>query len=77
MIDGSSQGNVQKIPSSKAAAFLTRGAYSQYVSTAKRRERRWRIFSTFPTTKVFPEEIARDLSLRYNSSKTENVSFLL
>jgi len=35
-------------PSSKAAAILTRGAYSQYVSTAKWRERRWRLFSTFP-----------------------------
>jgi hypothetical protein len=41
-------GNVQKSPSSKTAAFSTRGAYSQYVSTAKRRERRWRLFSTFP-----------------------------
>ncbi len=35
-------------PSSKAAALLARGAYSQYVSTAKGRERRWRLFSTFP-----------------------------
>jgi hypothetical protein len=33
---------------SKAAVILTRGAYSQYVSTAKGRERRWRLFSTFP-----------------------------
>ena len=41
-------GNVQKSPSSKAAALLTRGAYSQYVSTTKWRERRWRLFSTFP-----------------------------
>jgi len=41
-------GNVQKSSSSKAAALLARGAYSQYVSTAKGRERRWRIFSTFP-----------------------------
>ncbi len=41
-------GNVQKRPSSKAAVILTRGAYSQYVSTAKCRERRWRLFSTFP-----------------------------
>jgi len=51
-------GNVQKSPSSKATALLTRGAYSQYVSTAKGRERRWpvcrsigegwRRFSTFP-----------------------------
>jgi hypothetical protein len=49
-------GNVQKDPSSpvlsqakgKAAAFSTRGAYSQYVSTAKRREHRWRLFPTFP-----------------------------
>ena len=49
-------GNVQKSPSSpvlslaegKAAAILTRGAYMEYVSTAKGRERRWRLFSTFP-----------------------------
>jgi len=41
-------GNVQKSPSSKAAAFLMRGAYTEYVSTAKWRERRWRLFSTFP-----------------------------
>jgi len=34
--------------SSKAAAFLARGAYIRYVSTAKGRERRWRHFSTFP-----------------------------
>jgi len=44
--------NVQKSPSSKAAAFFARGAYFQYVSTRKRRERRWRIFSTFPTKKT-------------------------
>jgi len=36
-IDVNSQGNGQKSPSSKAAAFSTRGAYSQYVSTAKGR----------------------------------------
>ncbi|MEE9232179.1 MAG: hypothetical protein V3U07_01865 [Nitrospirales bacterium] len=40
-------GNVQKSSSSKAIAILTRGAYSEYVSTAKWRERRWRLFSTF------------------------------
>jgi hypothetical protein len=44
----SAGGNVQKSPSSKAAALLTRGAYMEYVSTAKWRERRWRLFSTFP-----------------------------
>jgi len=44
----SGRGNVQKSSSSKAAAILARGAYSQYVSTAKGRERRWRLFSTFP-----------------------------
>jgi len=39
----------QKSPSSKAAALLARGAYSsEYVSTAQGRERRWRLFSTFP-----------------------------
>ncbi len=43
-------GNVQKSPSSKAAAIWTRGAYIEYVSTAKWRERRWRLFSTFPFT---------------------------
>jgi len=35
-------------PSSKAAAILTRGTYMEYVSTAKWREHRWRLFSTFP-----------------------------
>jgi len=44
-------GNVQKSPSSKAAAILTRGAYMEYVSTAIGRERRWRLFSTFPDSK--------------------------
>jgi len=44
-------GNVQKSPSSKATATLTRGAYSECVSTAKWRERRWRLFSTFPQSK--------------------------
>jgi len=38
----------KKSVSSKAAALLARGAYSQYVSTAQWRERRWRLFSTFP-----------------------------
>jgi len=37
-----------KKSSSKATAILTRGAYTSYVSTAKWRERRWRLFSTFP-----------------------------
>jgi len=41
-------GNVQKSSSSKAAAILTRGAYMEYASTAKWRERRWRLFLTFP-----------------------------
>jgi len=44
----SARGKVQKSPFSKAAALLTRGAYGLYVSTAKGRERRWRLFSTFP-----------------------------
>jgi hypothetical protein len=44
-------GNVQKNPSSKAEAILTRGAYMEYVSTAKWRERRWGLFSTFPDSK--------------------------
>jgi len=33
---------------SKAAAVLARGAYREYASTTKRRERRWRTFSTLP-----------------------------
>ena len=46
-----SEGSVQSCPElaeGKAEAILTRGAYSQYVSTAKGRERRWRLFSPFP-----------------------------
>jgi len=42
------KGMIKKSSLSKAAAFLTRGAYAQYVSTAKWRERRWRLFPTFP-----------------------------
>jgi len=44
----SGRGNVQKSPSSKAAAFLTRGAYSQYVSTAKGRHLSVRAASAKP-----------------------------
>ena len=56
----------------KAAALLTRGAYSQYVSTAKgrllvcanrsgeARERRWRIFSTFPF-RIFQCTVGKDM----------------
>jgi len=55
------EGNVQKSPSSKATAILAGGAYIEYVSTAKGRpacakrfgegrERRWRLFSTFPAS---------------------------
>jgi hypothetical protein len=35
-------------PRGKAAAVFTRGAYVEYVSTRKWRERRWRLFSTDP-----------------------------
>jgi hypothetical protein len=52
MTDVSSLGNGQKSSSGKAAALLARGAYSQYVSTTKWRERRWRIFSTFLVEKL-------------------------
>jgi hypothetical protein len=51
LIKGS--GSVQKSPSSKAAAVFTRGAYAEYVSTEKWRERRWRLFSTDPFCKPF------------------------
>jgi len=40
----------------KAAAILTRGAYFQYVSTKKLRERRWWLFSTFPLNQYGLEE---------------------
>jgi hypothetical protein len=50
--------SLSKGPSSKAAhglaypagdlTCLTRGAYAEYVSTEKWRERRWRLFSTDP-----------------------------
>jgi hypothetical protein len=44
-----------KKSSSKAAAILTRGAYAEYVSTEKWRERRWRLFSTDPQNKPVSE----------------------
>jgi len=47
-INVSSQREWSKKSSSKAAAILMRGAYVEYVSTAKWRERRWWLFSTFP-----------------------------
>jgi len=39
---------VLSLAEGKAATFLAHGAYSQYVSTTKGRERRWRLFLTFP-----------------------------
>src|SRR5210317_443140 len=56
------EGMFKKSPSSQTAAILTRGAYMEYVSTAKwrpactkrvgeGRERSWRLFSTFPCEK--------------------------
>ncbi len=53
-------------PSIKAAVFLTRGAYSQYVSIAKWRERGWRLFSTFPFWQNCP------LSSAFGSVKYDN-----
>jgi hypothetical protein len=50
-------------PSSKAAAILTRGAYMEYVSTAKRRERCWRLFSTFPVLKQLTSTAGELLAL--------------
>ena len=47
------RGKVQKRSSSKASALLTRGAYAEYVSTTKWRERSWRLFSTFPLWQTF------------------------
>ena len=51
---------------SKAAAVLARGAYFQYVSTAKGRERRWWVFSTFP--KLNGERISSDENVEGNLS---------
>ena len=48
VLDVRGLGSVQKSPSSKATAIFVRGAYMQYVSTEKWRERRWRLFSTDP-----------------------------
>ncbi len=75
-------GNGQKSPSSKAAASLTRGAYSQYVSTAKWRERRWRLFSTFPGGMKKQFQVGRDSrkgrkkkSMNEGSDYEERVSY--
>ncbi len=57
------KGNGQKSPSSKAAALLARGAYSQYVSTAQWRERRWRLFSTFPCIYWGTRYVSQDLAI--------------
>jgi hypothetical protein len=46
--NGRGFGPVQKSQSSKATAIFARGAYTEYVSTEKWRERRWRLFSTGP-----------------------------
>jgi hypothetical protein len=62
-------------PSSKAAALLARGAYCQYVSTAKGRpacakrfgegrERRWRLFSTFPLGDTTKPVLVSELTFR-------------
>ncbi len=51
-------------PSSKAAALLAHGAYCQYVSTAKGRERRWRLFSTFPLGDTTKPVLVSELTFR-------------
>ena len=48
IVHGRGLGAVQKSSSSKATAIFARGAYWQYVSTEKWRERSWRLFSTDP-----------------------------
>ena len=47
-LDVNGFGSVQKSPPSKATAIFARRAYTEYVSTEKWRERRWRLFSTDP-----------------------------
>jgi len=54
-------GSVQKSQSSKATAIFRRGAYFQYVSTGKWRERRWWLFSTDPGRNQFMIRISRPL----------------
>ena len=45
-------------------ALWTRGAYFQYVSTAKGRERRWRLFSTFPLGDTTKPVLVSELTFR-------------
>jgi len=67
------KGNVQKSPSSKATTILARGAYIQYVSTAKWRERRWWLFSTFPIwLSLFPT-CRNDPSFRLSIHLSQNI----
>jgi hypothetical protein len=42
------EGMFKKVRPARPQPFWLRGAYMEYVSTAKWRERRWRLFSTFP-----------------------------
>ncbi len=57
-----------KMSSSKAAALFARGAYWQYVSTEKGRERRWRLFSTDPLTINGVSTLTPALSLKGRGS---------
>ena len=43
------EGLFKKVRPARPQPFWHRGAYDQYVSTTKWRERRWRIFSTVPS----------------------------
>ena len=57
----------------KAAAIFTRGAYSQYVSTGKGQERRWRLFSTDPYS-IFTFALKRALDKDDNVITAEEES---
>ena len=69
--DSSVFGPVQKSPSSpalsyvegKATVIFARGAYTEYVSTEKWRERRWRLFSTGPDRAATVVGVGRQLNM--------------
>jgi len=49
---------------------LARGAYAQYVSTAKGRERCWRLFSTFPGWASMAQlECSQEIEKRFGKLK--------
>ncbi len=52
---------------------MTRGSYASYVSTAKRRERRWRLFSTFPIKEIQQSTLCNELETQRSSHQERQV----